>query len=138
MQKGIALFVTEWGTGNFVGRGGPDENETKTWMAFLQTNHISHVNWVVNDKAEGHSALVPGASSLGGWSAEQLTPSGKLAADIIRHWPAPPPPLAASPVTVSSSYSRMLPLGGVVMGVVSLAGGVFWLRLRRKRKKLFG
>ena len=32
-------------------------------MTFLSDHNISHANWALNDKAEGASALEPGASS---------------------------------------------------------------------------
>lgn len=78
LNNGIALFVTEWGSVNADGNGGVDAAETATWLNFLKTNGISHANWALNDKAEGSSALVPGASANGGWTAAQLTTSGTL------------------------------------------------------------
>ena len=78
LNRGIALFVTEWGSVNADGNGGVDAAETATWLNFLKTNGISHANWALNDKAEGSSALIPGASVNGGWSAAQLTASGTL------------------------------------------------------------
>ncbi|MDO8262768.1 MAG: cellulase family glycosylhydrolase, partial [Gallionella sp.] len=78
LNNGIALFVTEWGSVNADGNGGVDAAETATWLNFLKTNGISHANWALNDKAEGSSALVSGASANGGWTAAQLTTSGTL------------------------------------------------------------
>nr|ACR23656.1 cellulase [bacterium enrichment culture clone CelA10] len=78
LNNGIALFVTEWGSVNADGDGGVNATETATWLAFLKTNGISHANWALNDKAEGSSALVTGASANGGWTAAQLTASGTL------------------------------------------------------------
>ncbi len=53
----------------------------------MKSRHISHANWSINDKSEGASALVPGASGNGNWSSNQLTASGALSKDIIRNWP---------------------------------------------------
>ncbi len=86
LNKGIALFVTEWGTVNADGAGGVANSETTAWMDFLRTNKISHANWALNDKAEGASSLVPGASASGGWVSSQLTASGALAKSIMLSW----------------------------------------------------
>ncbi|WP_326979663.1 glycoside hydrolase family 5 protein, partial [Cellvibrio mixtus] len=83
MNNGIALFVTEWGSVNADGDGGVDTAETTTWLNFLKTNGISHANWALNDKVEGASALVAGASANGGWTSAQLTTSGTLVRNAI-------------------------------------------------------
>lgn len=83
LNNGIALFVTEWGSVNADGDGGVDTSETNTWLNFLKTNGISHANWALNDKAEGSSALVTGASANGGWTSAQLTTSGTLVRNAI-------------------------------------------------------
>ncbi len=83
MEDGIALFVTEWG---LIGYSLVDP-EASEWMAWCFDNKISHCNWAVNDKEEEWSILVPGASTTGGWSDDDLTDSGKLARSIIVNWP---------------------------------------------------
>jgi endoglucanase len=92
LSRGVALFVTEWGAVNANGDGAVATAETNNWMTFLKARGISHANWALNDKAEGASALVPGASAAGGWSANQLTASGTLAKQIISGWSSGTPP----------------------------------------------
>ena len=55
-------------------------------MTWCFDNKMSHCNWVVNDKQEEWSILVPGASTSGGWPDDDLTDSGKLARSIIVNW----------------------------------------------------
>jgi endoglucanase len=86
MDRGAALFVTEWGSVNATGDGAVATKETNAWMDFLREHGISHANWAINDKAEGASVLLPGASIEGGWPASQLTPSGAFAKRIISKW----------------------------------------------------
>jgi endoglucanase len=83
LDRGAALFVTEWGAVNANGDGAVDTSETNAWMEFLGARGISHVNWAINDKREGASALVPDANTTGAWNASQLTASGALAKKII-------------------------------------------------------
>ena len=83
LENGIALLITEWG---LIGYSlvDPEANE---WMTWCFNNKMSHCNWAVNDKQEEWSILVPGASTTGGWSDDDLTDSGKLARSIIVNWP---------------------------------------------------
>lgn len=90
MARGIPLFVTEWGSVNADGNGAVAMEETARWMDFMKANKLSHANWALNDKAEGASALVPGASPSGSWPLSQLTASGQQARNNLLSWPAPP------------------------------------------------
>ena len=78
LDRGIALFVTEWGTCSADGNGSINEAEPKTWLSFLQAQSISWANWALNNKAEACLALLPSAATTGPWQAAQLTPSGQL------------------------------------------------------------
>ena len=83
LENGIALLITEWG---LIGYSLID-SEANEWMTWCFNNKMSHCNWAVNDKQEEWSILVPGASTSGGWSDDNLTDSGKLARSIIVNWP---------------------------------------------------
>lgn len=86
LNNGVALFATEWGTVNANGDGAVNRAETDAWMEFFKTHGISHANWSINDKAEGASALNPGASTTGGWSSADLTESGSYVRNIVLNW----------------------------------------------------
>lgn len=86
LAAGVALFVTEWGTCNADGNGPIDHAETAAWLDYLRANQLSHCNWAIYDKLETASILRPTASSHGGWPVSDLTPSGRLARDIVRGW----------------------------------------------------
>jgi endoglucanase len=83
LDRGIALFVTEWGTCSADGNGAVNEAETRTWLSFLESRNISWANWALNDKAEACSAIVPSGGSTGPWRDDQLTPSGLLVKNAI-------------------------------------------------------
>jgi endoglucanase len=78
MDKGIAIFVTEYGTCDASGNGNYDTIETQLWFDFLDKYKISYCNWSIADKDETASALLPGANPYGGWKDYDLTPSGLL------------------------------------------------------------
>ena len=86
LNQGAALFVTEWGTCDASGAGGVDVESTKAWMEFMRHWQLSHCNWGIYDKAETAAIIVPGASHKGGWSATDLTESGRFARDWVRNW----------------------------------------------------
>ena len=87
LNRNIPLFVTEWGSVNADGNGGVNYSETQAWVDFMKARNISNANWSINDKPEGASAVVAGASGNGGWSAGQLTASGANAKQVISGWP---------------------------------------------------
>ncbi|MEK0315087.1 glycoside hydrolase family 5 protein [Cohnella sp. 56] len=78
MGKGIAVFVTEWGTSDASGSGGPYLTEAKAWTDYMASRQISWANWSLCDKNEASAALVAGAGTSGGWSQAQLTASGQF------------------------------------------------------------
>ncbi len=76
LEKGYPVFVSEWGTSEASGSGTVNTAESDTWLSFLDSNKISHLNWSLSDKDESSAALKPGASATGGWSASDLSASG--------------------------------------------------------------
>ena len=65
LNKGVALFVTEWGSVNADGDGGINYNSTNEWLSWMDSNKLSWCNWAINDKAEGSSIFNPGGSLTG-------------------------------------------------------------------------
>jgi endoglucanase len=76
LNKGIALFVTEFGVCDASGNGNIDLAEADRWMEFMKQNKISWANWSLFDKDESASALKPGVNTRGGWTESDLTQSG--------------------------------------------------------------
>lgn len=83
LDRGAALFVTEWGTCSADGNGSINEAETRTWLDFLKSNSISWANWALNNKAEACSAVQASGAGTGPWREDQLTASGKLVKSLI-------------------------------------------------------
>jgi endoglucanase len=78
MGNGVCIFVSEYGTCDASGNSRFDPEHTKEWFDFMDKYKISSCNWSIADKVETASALTPGASGKGGWTSEQITPSGNL------------------------------------------------------------
>lgn len=86
MNKGLPIIISEWGSVTYSGDGEMDIDSVGEWMFFAKKHGLSHLNWAVSDKNETASILRPGASSNGRWTVNDLTPSGRLARDLIRTW----------------------------------------------------
>ncbi|ASR46431.1 1,3-beta-glucanase [Paenibacillus kribbensis] len=83
LNKGVGVFVTEWGTSDASGDGGPFLNEAKVWTDFMASRGISWANWSLADKEETSAALLPDADRKGGWPDSQLSASGKFVKQAI-------------------------------------------------------
>lgn len=86
LKKGLPIFITEWGTTQASGDGGVFEKETLEWTRFMAKNKISWANWSVNNKGEDSGALKYNRdrNAEGGWTEDDLQPSGILVRKILR------------------------------------------------------
>nr|P19570.1 RecName: Full=Endoglucanase C; AltName: Full=Cellulase C; AltName: Full=Endo-1,4-beta-glucanase C; Flags: Precursor [Evansella cellulosilytica DSM 2522]AAA22306.1 endoglucanase [Bacillus sp. (in: firmicutes)] len=88
LDKGKAIFATEWGVSEADGNNGPYLNEADVWLNFLNENNISWTNWSLTNKNETSGAftpfilnesdatdLDPGEDQV--WSMEELSVSGE-------------------------------------------------------------
>ncbi len=84
LKKGIPIFISEYGESNASGDGTINFEELEKWYNWMDTNKISGVKWMIADKKETTAALVPHASSKGGWSESELTETGRLIRILLR------------------------------------------------------
>eukprot|EP00928_Gymnodinium_smaydae_P014935 TRINITY_DN1547_c0_g1_i6.p1 TRINITY_DN1547_c0_g1~~TRINITY_DN1547_c0_g1_i6.p1 ORF type:complete len:1008 (-),score=183.78 TRINITY_DN1547_c0_g1_i6:86-2992(-) len=84
MDRGYAVFASEWGTCEATGNGQLSPGEAQAWVNFMAEKKISHANWALNDKAEACSALRPNANPNGGWGDGDLTDSGRWIRGALR------------------------------------------------------
>lgn len=78
MRRGVALFVTEYGTTAANGDAPIDAAETQVWWDWCAKNGISYLNWSVANKDEASAILKPTTQGLSGWTEGDLTQSGRL------------------------------------------------------------
>lgn len=76
--KGLAVFVSEWGTSRADGSGGVFLNESGEWLDFLDERGLSWANWSLCDKSETSAALRPGTPNDRAWTETDLTESGRF------------------------------------------------------------
>jgi endoglucanase len=98
LSKGIAIFVTEWGTSDASGSGGVFFTEAQNWIDWMGTNKISWCNWSLCPKNESSAALLAGTSMDGPWSDSVLSESGKwVKAKLTSGSSSTPTPVQATP-----------------------------------------
>jgi endoglucanase len=90
VAKKAPLFVTEFGTTKSDGGsdGTYDSVQTRIWLDWCDSNKISWVNWSIVDKGEASAVLKSGAPATGGWTNDQISPSGKLILARLKSRPA--------------------------------------------------
>jgi endoglucanase len=90
LRLGKAVFVTEMGVteadGGIDHPNIIDTVKANTWFSYLDLNQIGWANWSICDKNEGASALRAGASTGGGWSTSNYTPSGLYIYNKLRFY----------------------------------------------------
>jgi endoglucanase len=125
LSRGLALFVTEWGTCDASGAGSVDQASTNEWVAFLKANNISNCNWAINDKAEAASRLNGGVNSTGSWSDSDLTTSGKIVKDIVKNWGGSTQPPTCTVVNLPATIQaeNYCDMSGVQLENTSDSGG---------------
>ncbi len=77
LEKGLALFATEWGTTDASGNGAVDKTSSDEWLAYLEKNQISWCNWSLCNKSESSALLLPSAPKDGTMPDSFLSESGK-------------------------------------------------------------
>lgn len=81
-NKGLPVFVSEFGTCDASGGGSNDFGQSKQWLTLLDKYGISYCNWNLANKNETSSALRESASADGNWSSGDYSEAGAW----IRKW----------------------------------------------------
>lgn len=82
LAKGVAIFVSEWGTSEASGNNGPYLKAADEWLAYLNAEGISWCNWSLTTRAETSGAFRPATADLLDpgdgqvWKQEQVSESG--------------------------------------------------------------
>lgn len=77
LDKGLPLFVTEFGISDASGNGNLNKDEGSKWMKFLRKNKISYIGWNLSNKAESSALLKSSCQKTSGFTNGNLTPWGK-------------------------------------------------------------
>ena len=76
IQKGLPVFVSEFGISESSGNGRIDKNEANKWIQFLKKNKISYVCWSLCNKNESCSLLKSSCIRTGNFKKSDLSQAG--------------------------------------------------------------
>lgn len=77
LEKGLPLFVTEFGISDASGNGVLNKKEGAKWMKFLKSKKIGYVGWNLSNKEESSAILKSSCKKSFGWKEKDLSPWGK-------------------------------------------------------------
>lgn len=106
LNKGIPLFVSEWGLWG-------SDTDLENWMNFLKQNQLNWCNWSVITKEEPPSVIKAGANPDGNWAESDLTTIGKKVRNYMLNWPKWTP-LPAEPCTLKTAPFATLNIPGII------------------------
>nr|AFN89566.1 cellulase 5B [Anoplophora chinensis] len=78
IDKGLPIFVTEYGTDNVDVVNWVDPEESQLWWDFCDKNNLSYTNWAICDVAEASAALIADTPPNKVCQQDYLTESGLL------------------------------------------------------------
>ncbi len=76
-DKGLPIFVTEYGICDASGSGTVNRSESAKWMKLLNDYKIGSCMWNLSNKAETSAMLKAGCTKTSGWKMSDLSEAGK-------------------------------------------------------------
>jgi endoglucanase len=77
IDKGLPVFVSEYGICDASGSGGIDETEANKWVSTMDSYGVSYVAWNLSNKDETSAILKSSCSKTSGITESDLSDSGK-------------------------------------------------------------
>ena len=77
VNKGLPIFVSEYGICDASGNGSINTEQANLWMALLNSYQISSCAWNLSNKAETSSIISSSCSKTSGFGGNDLSDSGK-------------------------------------------------------------
>ena len=77
VQRGLLVFVSEFGLCDASGNGNNDFVQARQWMDLLEQYDIGCINWNLANKAESSSVISPECTKISGWTDGELSEGGR-------------------------------------------------------------
>ena len=84
INKGIPVFVSEFGLSEASGNGRIDTASADAWLNQLDNYGISYFCWSLSHKAESSALIKSSCSATSGWSTNDLTDAGNYIRNAYR------------------------------------------------------
>lgn len=83
IDKGLPIFVTEFGTCDASGNGNIDINQSNEWIKLLDENNISYVAWNLSNKNESSAIFNSNCNKVSGFELEDLSENGRWIYEML-------------------------------------------------------
>lgn len=147
LEKGLPLFVTEFGICSSDGNGEYDVPQANAWLDFMNEHGISFVLWNLSNKDELSAVIKPECTKLSGFTSEDLTVSGLWLCHVLGgSLAAPfegmderPKELAATDNMVGdpSGWGSWIDTGAGASAKVTFSDGVLTAEVKRSGKSIW-
>lgn len=77
INAGLPIFVSEYGICDASGNGAIDRNQANQWISVMDQYGVSYVAWNLSNKGETSALIKSSCNKLSGFTAEDLSESGK-------------------------------------------------------------
>jgi endoglucanase len=84
IQKGLPIFVTEYGICDASGSGSINKTEANKWVKAMDKYNVSYVAWNLSNKSETSALIKSSCKKTSGFSRSNLSSSGKWLYDLLR------------------------------------------------------
>lgn len=85
IDKGLPIFVSEYGITASTGNFPYDIDEADLWIEFLEENGISHVMWNFSKVSESSAAIKGSVLKTSGFEYDDFSTSGQWLIDMIKN-----------------------------------------------------
>lgn len=84
VESGLPVFVSEYGICDAGGNGAIDQTQADLWIETLNKYGISYIAWNLSNKEETSAMLQSGCGKASGFTAEDLSESGRWVYEMLR------------------------------------------------------
>ena len=84
INKGLPVFVTEYGICDASGNGAIDKEEANRWVQTMDEYCVSYIAWNLSNKQESSSIIKSSCSKVSGFKKSDLSDEGKWLYSMLR------------------------------------------------------
>lgn len=84
INKGLPVFVTEYGICDASGNGVIDKKEADRWIQMMDEYGVSYIAWNLSNKQESSSIIKSSCSKVSGFKKSDLSDEGKWLYSMLR------------------------------------------------------
>ena len=84
INKGLPVFVTEYGICDASGNGASDKKEADRWIQTMDEYGVSYIAWNLSNKQESSSIIKSSCSKVSGFKKSDLSDEGKWLYSMLR------------------------------------------------------